>query len=121
VRFGRSARTGRTADAHRITPFFGDRCKGLLVDALPLIRWETDSSTHPLPDEIQAEWHGNPKGSVSHYPSGHAVVPMLSRRLAAETYEHFQAFGHYIPVHVPGARDGDYRAYIPSVVADCLD
>jgi hypothetical protein len=46
---------------------------------------------------------------------------MLSRRLAAETYEHFQAFGHYIPVHVPGARDGDYRAYIPSVVADCLD
>jgi hypothetical protein len=65
VRFVRSARTGRTVDAHRITPFFGDRCKGLLVDALPLIRWETDSSTHPLPDEIQAEWHGNPKGSVS--------------------------------------------------------
>ncbi|MEU6406724.1 hypothetical protein [Streptomyces sp. NPDC046985] len=116
-----TSETGRTAGVFRITPSFGDHYKGLLVDALPLIRWEMDGSAHPLPGELNADWHGNPGGRVSDYPSGHAVVPVLSRRLAEETFERFHAFGHYIPVHVSDARDGDYRAYVPSVVADCLD
>lgn len=80
-----------------------------------------DSTPHPLPYEIQAEWHGNPRGTVSDHPSGHAVVPVRSRRLAEGTYEHLHAFSHYVPVHVPNAQDGDYRAYIPSVVVGCLD
>ncbi|MCL3992092.1 hypothetical protein [Streptomyces lavenduligriseus] len=113
--------TGRTAEVFRITPAFGDRYKGLLVDALSLMRWEMDGSVNPLPEALDAEWHGNPGGTVSDYPSGHAVVPVFSRRLAEETFPRFQGFGHCIPVHVPDARTGDYRAYVPSVVADCLD
>lgn len=116
-----TSETGRTADVFRVTPSFGDHYKGLLVDALPLMRWEMDTSVNPLPDTLEAEWHGDPGGTVSDYPSGHAVVPVFSRRLAEETFPRFQEFGHYIPVRVAGARAGDYRAYIPSVIVDCLD
>ncbi|MFE5027971.1 hypothetical protein ACFRAO_32860 [Streptomyces sp. NPDC056656] len=113
--------TNGSLDIFRITPDFGDRYKGLLVDALPLIRWEIDSSTHPLPDELFAEWHGNPSGTVSDYPSGHAVVPVLGRKLADETLPAFRTFGRYIPVRVPGGQKDDYQAYVPNTVADCLD
>ncbi|MFF9019293.1 hypothetical protein [Streptomyces eurythermus] len=113
--------TGRTTEVFRITPSFGDHYKTLLVDALPLLRWEMDESVNPLPEALDAEWHGNPRGTVSDYPSGHAVVPVFSRRLAEETFPRFQGFGYCIPVQVPDARAGDYRAYVPSVVADCLD
>ncbi|MFD5121209.1 hypothetical protein [Streptomyces sp. NPDC058385] len=44
-------------DVFRVMPDFGDRYKGLLVDALPLIRWEIDSSARPRPDTLLAEWH----------------------------------------------------------------
>ncbi|WP_330460318.1 hypothetical protein OIB37_27680 [Streptomyces sp. NBC_00820] len=91
------------------------------MDALPVIRWEMDGSSHPPPGEVDADWHGDPRRKVSDYPSGHAVVPVLSRRLAEETRRRFEAFGNYIPVRVPEVREGAYLAYIPSVVADCLD
>jgi hypothetical protein len=113
--------TEGTLDVFRITPDFGDRYKGLLVDALPLMRWEIDSSAHPRPDVLLAEWHGNPGGTVSDYPSGHTAAPVLSRRLADETRAAFQSFGTYIPVHVPDGGPDDFCAYIPDVVADCLD
>ncbi|MEV6803450.1 hypothetical protein [Streptomyces sp. NPDC051132] len=111
----------RTVDVFRVTPSFGDHDKGLLVDAVPLMRWEMDQGVDVLPEALDAEWHGDPRGRVSDYPSGHAVVPVFSRRLAEETFPRLQEFGHYIPVGVPDARPGDYRAYVPSVVADCLD
>ncbi|MER7197463.1 hypothetical protein CG723_44290 [Streptomyces sp. CB01635] len=113
--------TEGTLDVFRVMPEFGDRYKGLLVDALPLMRWEIDSSAHPLPGALLAEWHGYPGGTVSDYPSGHIAAPVLSRKLADETRAAFQSFGTYIPVHVPGGVSDDFCAYIPDVVADCLD
>ncbi|MEU6391722.1 hypothetical protein [Streptomyces sp. NPDC046939] len=108
-------------DIFRIAPAFGDRYKGLLVDALPLIRWEIDSSAHARPDRLLAEWHGDPGGTVSGYPCGHTVVPVLGRELAEETRAAFEPFGTYIPVHAPNGGPDDFSAYIPDVVADCLD
>ncbi|MFF1595694.1 hypothetical protein ACFVY0_48010, partial [Streptomyces sp. NPDC058286] len=113
--------TEATLDVFRITSDFDDHYKGLLVDALPLIQWEIDTSARPRPDTPVAEWHGNPGGTVSNYPSGHAVAPVLSRKLADETRAAFQPFGTYIPVQVPDGGPDDFCAYIPNVVADCLD
>ncbi|MFE6759999.1 hypothetical protein ACFVDQ_41460 [Streptomyces sp. NPDC057684] len=113
--------TDGTLDVFRVLPELGDRLKGLLVDALPLIQWEIDSSAHPLPAALLAEWHGNAGATVSDYPSGHVVAPVLSRKLADETRAAFQPFGTYIPVHVPDDGPDDFCAYIPDVVADCLD
>ncbi|MEK0097611.1 hypothetical protein WDA79_03645 [Streptomyces sp. A475] len=89
---------------------FGDRYKGLLVDALPVLRWEIDSSAHPLPDALLADWHGNPSGTVPDYPGGHVVAPVISRKLADETRAAFQSFGTYVPVHVPDGGPDDVVA-----------
>ncbi|MFD5121210.1 hypothetical protein [Streptomyces sp. NPDC058385] len=46
---------------------------------------------------------------------------MLSRKLTDETRAAFQPFGTYIPAQVPDGGPDDFCAYIPDVVADCLD
>ncbi|MFI0229755.1 hypothetical protein [Streptomyces sp. NPDC017086] len=108
-------------EVFRLVPPFGDHFKGLLIDGRPVIGWELDSEANDLPPGVSSEWHGNPKGMAAEYPSGHPAAPVLSRRLTEETRSRFQDFGYYIPVIAPGTQPGDYYAYVPTVVADCLD
>ncbi|MDN3261302.1 hypothetical protein QWJ26_16055 [Streptomyces sp. CSDS2] len=108
-------------EVFRLVPPFGDRYLGLLIDGGPVIRWELDSEANELPPVICGERHGNAKGVAAEYPSGHPFAPVLSRRLTEATRSRFQDFGHYIPVTAPGLQPGDYSAYVPTMVADCLD
>jgi hypothetical protein len=85
------------------------------------MRWELDGDDRPRPVELTAEWHGDPRGTVSGYPSAHTAAPVLSRELADGTRAAFEAFGTYIALRVPGAGPDDFCVYVPDVVADCLD
>ncbi|MBV1938360.1 hypothetical protein KUF83_17580 [Streptomyces sp. BV286] len=89
-----------------------------------LIRWLRTGSPEDLPDELHAEWVGNPRLRPAEFPCGYPGAPVFSSRIVDSLQEGLRGAGKFLRV-VPeetGKGDGrEYHLYAVDKVVDCVD
>ncbi|MFD9443165.1 hypothetical protein ACFWBR_34420 [Streptomyces sp. NPDC060006] len=89
-----------------------------------LIRWLRTGSPEDLPEELHAEWVGNPRLRSAEFPCGYPGAPVFSRRIVDPLREALEAAGRFLPM-IPEETDGgdayEYLLYAVEKVVDCVD
>ncbi|MER6994870.1 hypothetical protein [Streptomyces sp. NPDC000410] len=84
-------------------------------------RWQRSGRSEDCPEEITAEWIGNPVLRVTEFPAGYPSAPVLSRRLVDALHDDLTAAGRFVPVRTDDADAGEFLLYAVEAVVDCLD
>jgi hypothetical protein len=111
---------------YRLMPSLGDfRTLSLEEYAhRKLIRWLRTGSPEDLPEELRADWVGNPRLRPTEFPCGYPGAPVLSCRIADLMKDDLRAAGKCLPVIPEGADQEDVFAYVlyaVEKVVDCVD
>ncbi|KAA0941886.1 hypothetical protein [Streptomyces apricus] len=89
-----------------------------------LIRWLRTGSPADLPEELRAEWVGDPRLRPTDFPCGYPGAPVFGRRIVDLLRDELHAAGRCLPVVPEGAvkKDPpDYLLYAVDKVVDCVD